>query len=90
MVKCAMNGGTVIASNRVQEVTMEKPITVIEREYRDQLVKLTNETALPTFMKVFVVKGLYDALAKLDQDERAQAEKTWAEAQAAGNEDKDG
>lgn len=69
---------------------MDKPITVIEREFREQLVQLTNEVALPTFMKANVAKELYEAIAKLDQEERAQAEKAWAEAQAAENEDKDG
>lgn len=69
---------------------MDKPITVIEREYKEQLVQLTNDAALPTFMKAAVVKELYEAIAKLDQEERAQAEKAWAEAQTARNEDKDG
>lgn len=69
---------------------MDKPITVIEREYREALIELTNNAGLPTFMKTAVVKELYEALAKLDQEERAQAEKAWAEAQAAENEDKDG
>lgn len=89
MVKCALNGGTVIASDNGGK-NMDKPITVVEREYKEQLVQLTNDAALPTFMKAAVVKELYEAIAKLDQEERAQAEKAWAEAQAAENEDKDG
>lgn len=60
---------------------MEKPITVIEREYRENLIKLTNDAGLPTFMKKVVVKELYDALSDLDAKERAQAEIEWAEAQ---------
>lgn len=71
---------------------MEKPITVIEREYRENLIKLTNDAGLPTFMKKAVVKELYEALADLDAKEREQAEREWAEAQqeaekAAGSED---
>ena len=60
---------------------MEKPITVIEREYRENLIKLTNDAGLPTFMKKAVVKGLYDALSDLDTKERERAEIEWAEAQ---------
>lgn len=71
---------------------MEKPITVIEREYQEKLVAITNEVALPTFMKKAAVKELYDALSALDAKEREQAEREWAEAQqeaekAAGSED---
>lgn len=60
---------------------MEKPITVIEREYREKLIKLTNDTGLPTFMKKAVAKELYEALADLDVKERERAEIDWAEAQ---------
>lgn len=71
---------------------MEKPITVTDREYRENLIKLTNEAGLPTFMKKAAVKELYDALADLDAKEREQAEREWAEAQqeaekTAGSED---
>lgn len=70
---------------------MDKPITVIDREYREALIKSTNEAKLPTFMKKAAVKELYDALADLDAKEREQAEREWAEAQeaekAAGSED---
>ena len=60
---------------------MEKPITVIEREYREKLINLTNDTALPTFMKKAVVKELFEALADLDRQERERAEAEWAESQ---------
>lgn len=60
---------------------MDKPITVIEREFRENLVTLTNDAALPTFMKKAVVKELFEALADLDAKERERAEREWAEAQ---------
>ena len=60
---------------------MDKPITVIEREYRENLIELTNNAGLPTFMKKAVVKELYEALADLDAKERERAEVEWAEAQ---------
>lgn len=61
---------------------MEKPITVIEREYQEKLVAITNEAALPTFMKKAVVKELYNALADLDMRDRAKAEEEWAQESA--------
>lgn len=60
---------------------MEKPITVTDREYRENLINLTNDAGLPTFMKKAAVKELYDALSALDAKEREQAEREWAEAQ---------
>lgn len=67
---------------------MEKPITVIDREYREQLIKVTNEAKLPTFMKLSAVKELCEALKGLDQEERANAEREWSEALAAEAEEK--
>lgn len=69
---------------------MEKPITVIEREYRENLIKLTNETGLPTFMKKSVVKELFEALSDIDAKEREKAEKEWAEAQQEAGDETDG
>lgn len=69
---------------------MEKPITVIEREYREKLIQITNETALPTFMKKAVVKELFEALSDLDRQEREQAEREWAESQQEAEETAEG
>lgn len=69
---------------------MDKPITVIEREYRENLIELTNDAGLPTFMKKAVVKELYDALSDLDAREREKAEKEWAEAQQEAGDETDG
>lgn len=69
---------------------MEKPITVAMREYSESLVDVTNNAQLPTFLKKQIVKELLTALSELDDRERAEAEKAWADAQQEAEDETDG
>ena len=60
---------------------MNKPITVAREDFAQALIKLTNETPLPAFVKIDVLSGVTKALEPVAMEEYNREKKAWDESQ---------
>lgn len=56
-----------------------KPISIIIKETREQIVKALNESQLPPCLLEAVLNPIYQQIAQAAQQEIAQAEKEYSE-----------
>ena len=63
---------------------MNKPIALIIKETREQIVKALNESQLPPCLLEAVLSPIYQQIAQAAQAEIAQAEKEYKEQKSTG------
>lgn len=51
---------------------MNKPITILREEYVNKIVTVSNESALPAFVKLDVLEKVCEQLRKLAREEYAK------------------